>query len=64
VYPKGFLLVKGDEGVKEDDGSISRGIGEGLRRREGGSWEGGLFLDGRVGEGEGGFDVKVEEGHV
>jgi hypothetical protein len=63
MYPKGFLLVEGDEGVKEDDGGISRGVGEGLRWREGGSWESGMFLDGRVGEGERGLDVKVEEGH-
>lgn len=63
MNPEGFLLVEGDEGVKEDDGCVGRSIGEGLRWGEGRGGECGVFLDGRVGEGEGRLDVKGEERH-
>jgi len=35
-----------------------------LRGREGRGRKGGVFLDGRVGEGQGGFDVKGKGRHV
>jgi hypothetical protein len=63
VHPKRFLLVEGDEGVKEDDGGVCRGISEGLRWREWGGGESSVFLDGGVGEGERGLDVKGVDGH-
>ena len=63
MNPEGFLLVKGHEGVKQDHGGVGRCIGKGLRWGEGRGGEGGVFLDGRVGEGERGLDVKGEEGH-
>jgi len=63
VYPKGFLLIEGDEGVKQDYRGVRRGISEGLWRGEGRGGEGDVFLDRRVCEGEGGLDVKGEEGH-
>jgi hypothetical protein len=63
MNPKGFLLVEGDEGVKEDYRCVGRSICKGLRRGEGRGGEGGMFLDGRVGEGKGRLDVKGEEGH-
>lgn len=63
MYPKGFLLVEGDEGVKEDDGGVCRGIGECLRWGERGGGEGRVFLYGGLGESEGGLDVKGVDGH-
>ena len=63
MNPEGFLLVEGHEGVKQDHGGVCRCVGKGLRWGEGRGREGGVFLDGGVGEGEGGLDVKGEEGH-
>jgi len=64
VYPEGFLLVERDKGVEEDHGSVHGSVGKSLRGGEGRGRKGGMILDGRVGEGKGGFDVKGERRHL
>lgn len=64
MHPKRFLLIERDEGIKKDYGSVGRGICEGLRWGERRGGKSSVFLNGRVGESEGGLDVKREEGHV